>query len=179
MGEALRRPWNEAAHGLSRVGAHEGPIRFMSKTLREQVTYPRLSDQEVDELIARIDIYLDEIKTSEEPLFIRQAITDGLTAFRFQLDKIGWMGSGYALSTFRQLISIYDQSFHYYGSMDNPDPEAFLSGLLSILKHYKSKIDTATGWWNTADALFKGYRLASSFAPPLLLAAHAGLLPGR
>lgn len=177
-GNSLRKTWNEAGHGLTAMKDHGGPIQFLSQTVRPHVSYPKLTPDEVSELLKCIDQYLEEVKTSNEgPRFVRQAVIDGLSMFRFQLEKIGWMGSGYALAAFREVIFVYERSQQAYVAGGNPDPEAFFGGFLKILKSFQIKVDEAKGWKDTAETVLDAYKLTSSYVAPVLV-THQFLLPG-
>lgn len=178
VGDALRKPWHDAGHGITLMKDHGGPIKFLSPTVRPVVSYPRLNDEEIAELIEAIDVYLEEVRANEdEPAFVRQAIIDGLTAFRFQLERIGWMGAGYALSAFREILIIYDMSGREIRHPGDLDAGAFLSGLWGIITSFKEKADAAKGWRDAAEMARDGYMLASSVAMPFLLTGNLPALP--
>jgi len=179
-GNALRSAWHESGNGLTAMKDHGSAIRFLSATVRSVERYPRLTEDEVTELVMAIDTYLAEIRRGDEsPAFVRQAIIDGLTVFKFQLEKIGWMGSGYTLAAFRQILSIYKMSESQLQSDGNPDAEAFLKGLLNVIVKFKGKVDAAKGWSDSAEAVFKAYQVGSSVALPLLLTGNLPTLPGH
>lgn len=176
-GPSLRKPWNDGGNGLTAMRDHGSPIQFLSQTVRPQVKYPRLSAEEIAELLEAIDSYLAELRESDEgPEFVRQAIIDGLSLFRFQLDKIGWMGAGYALTAFRELLFVYDMSQREI-RIANPDAGAFLGGLLGILTSFKSKVDSAKGWRDAAEMARDTYLFASGIVTPLLLTGQLPVLP--
>lgn len=175
-GSALTQNWNTAGNGATLMRDHGQPIQFMAPTVRKFVAYPRLSDEEITELLALIDRYRDEVaKASDAPPFVRQAILDGLDKFRFQLENIGWMGAGYALSAFRQLFEVYD-AVQNQDLPDAFDAQAFLGGFKSILMTFKKAVDAAQSWADTGGSVVKAYQLASSAYPIFLTAQH--LLPG-
>lgn len=172
-GPALGNHWNSGGHGLVIMKNHGAPIQFLSQTVRPVIKYPKLSEEEIAELIEAIDQYLAALANSDEgPDFVRQAISDGLGMFRFRLDKLSWMGSGYALTAFREVIEIYRLSDSQFTTSSNPDAGAFLSGFLDILHLFKSKVDNAKGWTDSAGSVWNAYGLASRFTTPLLLAGH-------
>ncbi|MHA6719690.1 hypothetical protein ACX40Y_09580 [Sphingomonas sp. RS6] len=176
-GDSLRKAWNEAGIGLTAMKDHGSPIQFLSQTVRPIVSYPRLSDDEVEELITLIDTYLAELNKSDEgPPFVRQAIFDGMTVFKFQLEKIGWMGTGYALAAFREVVFVYEAYHRTYTGDGNPDAEAFFKGFVKILRTFQSKVDEAKGWKDTAETVIDAYKLTSSWVAPVLL-THQFLLP--
>jgi hypothetical protein len=170
-GTSLRIAWNQGEGGLAIMRDHGRPIQYLSQTVRAEVRYPKLSQEEVADLLQLIDAYLNELDASDEgPEFVRQAIRDGLTTFRFQLERIGWMGSGYALAAFREVMFVYEASKYHFSHEDNFDASAVLAGLWSILTKFKKKADEAKSWGDTAQSAWKLYQLGSSAATPLLLA---------
>lgn len=173
-GTALRVAWNQAGGGLPIMKDHGRPIQYLAPIVRAEVRYPKLSDAEIVEFLDLIDAYVEELKKSDEgPEFVRQSILDGLAAFRFQLEKIGWVGSGYALSAFREVMIVYEASKFQFSDTGNVDSSAVLKGLWNILTKFKKAADEAKGWSDTAESAWKLYQLGSSVATPLLLAGKA------
>lgn len=169
---ALVNSWNTSGHGLTLMKSHGDPIQFMAATVRPVVQYPRLSDDEIAELLTLIDRYRVEVATaSDAPPFVRQAILDGLNHFRFQLEHIGWLGAGYALSAFREVLRVYE-SLQREEMPDAFDPQALLSGLTSIIKKFNDGVQSAKGWADTAETVWKVYRIGSAVATPLLLTSR-------
>ena len=178
VGGSLGSHWNTAGQGLTIMKDHGSPIQFLSQTVRPFVKYPKLTDEETTELIQLIDTYLSEVSKSDEgPAFVRQAIIDGLTMFRFQLEKLGWMGSGYALAAFREVVAVYEMSQREFASDGTLDAEAVLRGFSGILTSFKKKVDEAKGWKDAAENVWNFYSIASSVATPLLLTGHLPALP--
>jgi hypothetical protein len=165
---ALNQSWDQL--GLKLMRDHGRTIQYLSPTVRQHVSYPRLTDQEVADLLKMIDDYLTVLQLNdEEPAFVRQSIIDGLTMFRFQLERIGWMGAAYALVSFREVLLAYEAANAHYTRTGNPDAEAFLSGLLAIIKTVKSKVDQAKSWTEAGHLLLKSYAYGSALINPLLL----------
>lgn len=150
-------------------------LQLLSPMVRSHTSYPRLSSEEIGEFIQLIDAYLDELRAnSDTPPFVRQAIADGLCAFRFQLQEIGWLGSGYTLSAFRQVMMLHDLIQRDFQGQHNPDAEAALRGLFSILSQFKTKVDEAKGWGETAQSVVSVYQLGSAAVAPLLISHVLG-----
>lgn len=177
--ESLHEAWNTAPRGgLPKVQAG-GRLAYLQSTVRAYVSYPKLSDAEVAELIELIDSYLRALSDNEDELpLVRQAIVDGLTAFRFQLKWVRWMGAAYSLSAFRDVVWTYQQSAEQYTTGGTPDPASMLSGLLDVITSFADKAKAAKGYADTAQWMWKGYSLASPFAVPLLAAPHLPRLTG-
>lgn len=173
-GSALLNSWNNSGHGLTLMKDHGQPIQFMSPSVRQFVAYPRLNDEEITELIALIDRYRDEVATaSDAPPFVRQAILDGLDLFRFQLENIGWMGAGYALSAFREVLQVYD-AVQRHDMPDAFDSQALMTGLMSIITKFKEGVANAKSWTDTGEAVWKAYQIGSALVTPLLLTSRMG-----
>lgn len=173
-GTALRTAWNQGGGGLPIMKDHGRPIQYLAPIVRAEVRYPKLSEAEIAEFLDLIDAYVAELTESDEgPEFVRQAILDGLATFRFQLERIGWMGSGYALTAFREVMLVYEASKYQFSDAGDVDASAVLKGLWDILTKFKEKADKAKSWGDTAESLWKVYQLGSSVATPLLLAGKA------
>jgi hypothetical protein len=171
-GEALRQNWNNSSNnsGMTIMKDWGRPLKYLAQTVRAEVRYPKLSDNEIDELISLINSYLAELSQSDEgPDFVRRAIEDGLNALKFQLHYIGWMGSGHVLAALREVMLVYEASRWELEQTTTLDSEAALKGLLGIIKFAKGKIDTAKGWSDTAQTVWKAYQVGSAVATPLLL----------
>jgi hypothetical protein len=169
-GDALRIPWNQGGGGLPIMKDHGRPLQYLSPIVRTQVRYPRLAQEEVVEFLELIDAYVSELRKSDEgPGFVRQAIFDGLATFKFRLERIGWMGSGYALTSFREVMIVYEASKSQLGGSSDVDYSAMLSGLLNIVTKFKKKAEEAKSWSDTAESAWKIYQLGSSVATPFLL----------
>lgn len=170
---SLAKSWNSHRNGLNRMKENGKNLGFLQDTVRRRVCYPKLSSEEIEEIIGLIDSYLSELAESEiSPPFVRQAIVDGLHAFRFQLQYIGWMGAGYTLTAFRELIFLYEAANRRFENDGNPDAEAALRGLMGIIKAVKERIDTVRGYNEAASYMLGLYKGISSAATPFLLLAH-------
>ena len=175
---SLVNPWSNAGHGLAAMSGHGVRLSYLQSTVRPLISYPRLNQEEIDELIVLIKQYLGSLaNTSDEPLFVRQAIVDGLTAFKFQLEYVGWMGSGYLLSAFRNVIEIHQQSYEFYTRQANCDPDAMLSGMWSIVKRFKTVVESVKPYTDAASYTWAGLSLGSQFITPMLASPLLRLPP--
>lgn len=137
--------------------------------------YPKLTPDEVAEFLELSEVYLKELaKSTEEPEFVRQAITDGLAKFRFQLQYLGWMGSGYLLESFRELMFVYGWATQRARESHELDASAVLKGLGTLITKFKKTVDTAESWKKSGTAVWQAYELVSTFAAPVLLLTHQG-----
>lgn len=178
-GPSLLNAWNTAGRGITAMESHGKPIQFLSQVVRPVVQYPRLTENEVSELLGLIDTYLQALDDNDDaPAFVRQSIKDGLTVFRFQLENLGWMGSGYALAAFREVVVVYEMSKQKAATLDDPDVGELLTGLLSILRSFKTKVDEAAGWTETAKNVWAAYGIVTGVATPLILTGQVPLLTG-
>jgi hypothetical protein len=164
----LSNPWNHAGQGMTIMKDHGRPIQYLSQTVRAEVSYPRLAPEEVAELVELIDAYLAELADEDVPEFVRQSIRDGLHRFKFQLQKIGWMGSGYLLEAFREVMFAYDEVNRHATSPDL-NASAALKGLWLILTKFKTTVETAKGWADAGNTVWKVYKVGSAVATPFLL----------
>jgi hypothetical protein len=172
----LHNAWNNAGHGLTIMRDHGRPIQYLTQTVRAEVSYPKLNSEEVTELLSLVDAYLAELNEEDVPEFVRQAIRDGLTRFKFQLQHLGWMGSGYLLAAFREVLLVYEDSSRQLAANDL-DAGAVLKGLGAILTKFKTTVESAKGWADAAQTVWKAYQVGTSIATPLLL-TWAGIKGG-
>ncbi|MDM7954751.1 hypothetical protein [Blastomonas sp.] len=76
-GSALFNVWNHGNGGLPAMRDHGARLGFLEKTVRQVVSYPELEEHERKEMIALINVYMEELQDSDEgPAFVRQAIMD-------------------------------------------------------------------------------------------------------
>lgn len=175
---SLTAAWNTAGAGITMMKDHGRPLQYLSKSVREKVNYPVLTDDEVGEMIQSIDIYLGELAISNEgPDFVRQAIWDGLQLLLFQLKHMKWIGAGYTLLAFREVNLVMEAARSQYGHNSPVDPSRVIEGLAGLLKSFKAKLDTAKGYSDAAEFVWKAYSVGSRVATPLLLTGHMPLLP--
>lgn len=178
-GRALHESWHNApGGGLSKVTAGSR-LAYLQSTVRAEVAYPRLSEEDVTELLGLIDTYLTTLADNPDELpVIRQAIVDGLEAFRFQLRWLRWMGAAYALSTFRALVWTYEQAHRQFPEDAQPEAAEILDGLLGVITSFAEKAKAAAGYADAAQWMWKAYSVASPFVVPLLAAGNLPRLTG-
>jgi hypothetical protein len=102
---------NQWTHSISNylTPATLGPLSLLSGMIRPYRSYPKLDDAERDDLLATVDQLLEWLKEHQlaEQDFVRQALIDGVTRFRFRLARIQWIGWGYTLDSLREVIGAY------------------------------------------------------------------------
>lgn len=170
---ALINSWNTAGHGLTHLKEHGRAMQFLSPVVRAHTAYPTLSPDESEELAGLIDQYLANLDDGIDPPFVRQAIVDGLSRFRFQLCHLDWMGAGYALSAFRELALVYEAALRRQ-DVDDLDAGAALAGLLGILQQFKARVEQAKGWADAGGAVWQVIQIGSSFTTGLALGNSPG-----
>lgn len=174
---SLKTAWNTAGAGISLVQNHGHPLKYLSHTVRKEVSYPTLSPDEIKEFISLIDAYLIELRKSDEgPSFVRQAINDGLLSFRFQLVNLEWVGAAYSLIALRELMLVNDAAQQHF-DMSNPDPDSFLRGLGAFIGVVKSRLDSAKGYADAGELVWKAYSIGTKIAVPLMLSGKYLALP--
>jgi hypothetical protein len=171
--DGLMNGW--AAHGRVHLGAQNiQPIKMLSAMVRQKVSYPKLSNDELTELLGQIDdltTWLEEHQTKEQD-FIRQAILDGVRQFRFRLERIGWFGWGYTLESLRDVIGAYmalERGLPAQGV--DPVAEAVLKKVGAFVKDFYEKTKFAKDVVDTGDFMLRAYGAVS-------LLAHGGSVAG-
>jgi hypothetical protein len=88
---------------------HVRPIKFLSPTFRPNLSYPKLSPDEITNLLSQIDDLLMWLKDHQlaEQDFFRAAIIDGVTILRFRLERLHWLGWGYAIDGLKHVMQAY------------------------------------------------------------------------
>ena len=84
-------------------------LRMLSPYIRERVSYPVLSDEEIKAVIADVKQLLGwlEEQQSDDQEFLRQAMIEGLQSFVFRLERLEWLGRGYALEGLKDVLLAY------------------------------------------------------------------------
>lgn len=157
---------------------HSSPIRMLSAAIPEQYSYPKLSEDEANEvrqLVGRLLSWLRRLQLSERD-FIRESLVEGLEQFQFRLDHLSWFGWGYSIQSLRDVILAYLTLERGTVPQDNPDAAAVLKRL-SVLFRRVYKIAThgreAT---ETYDWVIGCYHFAIGAAAGPTLGHIAGLL---
>lgn len=170
---SLRNAWHNAGGGLTAMKDSEHALKMMSSTVRQRVSYPKLTGEEVAEFLDLSSAYLEALRdASDEPDFVRQAIVDGVIKFRFQLEHLGWMGAGYVLESLRELMFVYGWASQRSRQQHELDAGAVLKGLGALLTRIKKTVDAAESWKKSGTAVWQAYQLVSTVAVPALLLTH-------
>lgn len=162
----LMNTWNTT--GTRALGPENAqPVKMLSSTIRQKVAYPKLSLDEMKDVLAEVDqlaAWLSEHQTKEHD-FIRQAILDGLGQFRFRLERVGWFGWGYTLDSLRDVIGAYMALEH--GLPPNgtdPVAEAIMKKTAAFVKNFYEKTQVLKGVVETGDFMLRAYGAASLLA---------------
>lgn len=146
------------------------PIKMLSPYVRKSINYPKLDKGEQAQLvleIAELESWLKEHQIVEQD-FIRQALLDGVSQFKFRLERVGWLGWGYTISSLRDVISAYMALERGFPDANiSPDAGAILMKTKAAIGVVFEKMKFAKDAWETGDFALKAYGAAS-----LMLQAH-------
>lgn len=153
-----------------------GSVVVLSALVRQKIKYPKLTPEERDEVLELVDEMIEWLRKHQltDQDFIRQAIIDGLAQFRFRLERVRWLGYGYAIESLREVIGAYfalERGFVDDGSM--PVVEATLKKVAEGVKKIYEKVGVVKEATEHADFLLKAYGAASLYAN-----ANAGGIAG-
>lgn len=158
-GPALRNHWE--ADGQIRVSPKNvQPLKAVSGLVRARIGYKKLSEDEVAEVLTQVSHLISWLQSHQisEQDFIRQALIDGLTQFRFRLEKVRWLGWGYALDSLREVIAAYVMLERTGVTPEvNPDAGAVMKLVGEFLKGVYERIQVAKGVYESGDFLLKVY----------------------
>ena len=91
------------------TGGNGAVLKMLSINVRQQVSYPLLNEEsrsEILEEVTQLREWLTSQQTQEKD-FIRQSLIDGLDGFIFRLERLEWLGHGYALEGLKNVIEAY------------------------------------------------------------------------
>lgn len=135
-------------------------IKMLSSLVREKVSYPRLTDEETDEVLELVEnllVWLSEHQIQEND-FIRQSLIEGLKQFKFRLEHLKWLGWGYTVSSLRDVIGAYLALERGMGdNHQQPDAGAVLLKTKGFLKEIYDKTKTAKEIYGVGDFVVKMY----------------------
>lgn len=149
---------HSAKHYLSQTQV--APLALLSALVRPLRTYPKITDEEQNELLSMIDEltgWLNEHQLSEQD-FIRQALLDGLSQLRFRLERLTWLGWGYTLHGLRDVISAYfalERGFPQDGT--NPPAQAMLKHVGEFARTFFEKAGFAKETVELGEFMLKAY----------------------
>ena len=157
---AMMNNWSTASYGASLLsGSNIQPIKMLSPIVRMKVSYPKLGDEDIANLLAdtaEFESWLLDHQIVEQD-FIRQAMIDGVRQFRLRLQKIRWLGWGYTFASLREVIAAYKLLESNIDPISNPDAEAVLKKGASFFVKVFAKVGVAKETVEKADFLLKAY----------------------
>ncbi|HQS96969.1 MAG TPA: hypothetical protein PK823_10805 [Novosphingobium sp.] len=159
----MGRPWKD--HGSPYLRPHNtGPIRILSASIRPKISYPSLTTEEICDVTLVVGDLIDwllEHQMSEND-FVRQALIDGLTQFKFRIDRLEWLGWGYALHSLKDVVSAY-LALQKCIPEDNPTPlmKAFNQKVLSGIRNIYDGIGASKDMIERSDFVLKAYGASS------------------
>lgn len=170
---AMSNAWS--SYGLKQLGPENlQPIKMLSPMIRQNISYPKLSDKELQKLLGEIEelsSWLSEHQTKEQD-FIRQAILDGLLQFQFRLARVGWVGWGYTLESLREVIGAYMALERGLSPKDvDPVAKAVLKKVAAFVKTFYETTQFTKGVVETGDFMLRAYAAVS-------LITHGGSIAG-
>lgn len=172
---ALSSPWKVVgAKAVDRENVQ--PLKMLAQTVRQKVSYPKLSDEEHDDLLADVDEligWLEEHQIRDQD-FIRQALLEGLKHFRFRLAHVGWLGWGYTLDSLREVIGAYMAMERGLDPDVDPVAKAALQKVAAFVRDFYEKTKSFKDIVDTGDFLLRAYGAASLVSTT---GGLAGLLP--
>lgn len=158
-GGALRDHWE--AEGQACVGPKNvQPLKAVSGLVRTKVSYKKLSDDEVRDTLNQVGHLLQWLRDHQlsERDFLRQALIDGLDQFVFRLEKVKWLGWGYALESLREVISAYVMLERSGVTPEiNPDAAVMLKFVRDTLRSIHERVQVAKGAYESGEFLLKLY----------------------
>lgn len=161
--QALQGSWHQGgSNHLSPVNVQ--PIKMLSTMVRQRLSYPKLSPEDVEELKSEVNTLLEWLREHQlsEQDFIRQALIDGLEQFLFRFDKLEWLGYGYAVASLRDIVSAYmalERSVTEPAA--HPDAVAMMQKTAAVVRKIYNKVNVAKGVFEAGDFMLKAYGAAS------------------
>ncbi|WEX88584.1 hypothetical protein PZN02_001078 [Sinorhizobium garamanticum] len=166
---SLMNTWNTAGYGYALLGPENArAIKMLSSQVRQKVSYPKLSNEDVENLLVEVgelEKWLAEHQLHEQD-FIRQAIIEGVSQFKFRLERLSWLGWGYTVSSLRDVIGAY-YALHSTVPKDNSAPvaEALLGKVQALVRKVYQKASTTKDIYETGEFMLKAYGAYSIALP--------------
>lgn len=163
--QSLGGSWKNAAPNY--LGENNvGPVMVLSALIRPKISYPSLGPEERNEILQEVATLLGWLEDHQlqDRDFLRQAMIDGLKQFRFRLERVRWLGYGYALCSLKEVIGAYLALHRDYvddGSM--PMVGATLKKVEEGIRTIYQKAGVVKEFVETADFFVKAYGVAAMY----------------
>lgn len=161
--ESFANSWVQ--YGYARVATvNVQPLRTLSGQIRQIETYPKLSDDEIQELKQEVLEFLSWLEAfqSSEPEFIRQGIIDGLNSLLFRLNFFGWVGYGYTVDGLKDVMLAYVMlERHVAGQPTQVDSGEVLNRLKNVMMKAVQAFEPVKVALDNFDVIVRIYGLIS------------------
>ena len=161
---AFQASWHQ--FGLDKIGPKNlQPLKGIAGMVRQLVSYPKLSDEESATLVEDVTVLLTWLRDHQlaEHDFIRQALIEGLEHLVFRLERLRWLGWGYALEALKEVIAAYMLLERQGVDVNvNPDAAAVLSKVAAVIRTVYEKVEKAKGVAETGDFILRAYGAAAA-----------------
>lgn len=176
--ESLYTNW-KAPNGPYQLRAeNSAPIKSLSPAIRKLAVVPKLSDQELQELLVDVEELLSWLRGHQlsDHDFIRQALIDGLTSFQFTAKHLRWVGWGYCINSLREVIGAY-MALERGQNLANENAiySAMQKKVQEFIGRAYRKLSAFRELTETGDFILRAYGACSAIRDS---ATIAGLLPG-
>lgn len=136
------------------------PISAIGPMVRQVSKLPKLSEEEIEDLIGDVDQLIDWLEEHQlkNEDFIRQAIIDGAKNFRFHLVQFKWVGVGYTIKSLREVIGAYLALEKSVGNAgENTTSMAMLKKVFGFLEKVNDTVGSAKDTASNAAFLLQFY----------------------
>lgn len=140
------------------------PIKMLSPSVRPLFSHPKFDSNETELILLEVDQlikWLEEHQLADQD-FVRQALIEGLSAFRFRLQRLKYMGWGYTIDSLRDVISAYfalERGFASGGL--NPTADAMKKFVFGFIKSFYEKAKLVKDVTELGDWMLKAYAVAT------------------
>lgn len=156
---AFNNEWHR--YGATHLGPHNlQPLKSLSGLVRQEISYRKLSPDEVSEITAEVTELLEWLETRQlaDKEFIRQALIDSLKSVIFRLERFRWLGWGYTLDSLGEVIGAYlILERQEIDANVNPEAAAILTKVGGVIKSVYGKLEKTKTAFETADWLLRAY----------------------
>ncbi len=174
---SLSNAWQPNGGGPAHLtGENIQAIKMLSPLVRQKVSHPKLDETELADVLALVDELKSWLRDHQikDHDFIRQAILDGVEEFRFRVERLRWVGWGYALESLKEVIGAYLALERTIVANKNPDAEAVLKKVCSFIEKFYARTQIVKGVVETGDIIL---RLYGALAAIRHVGGISGLLP--